>query len=140
MGFRNSVKAGDIIKHENREAVAAPKRRRSSRKLFVAAYLVVAFIAVIAVTLSVVGMGGKETTVKKTLGTEVAASAETVEGTGTAASETAEQMTTFGGTNYIMLSSGELTRIEVPEQTQAAKEEEKGFDKFCDWLNGVFGG
>ena len=31
-------------------------------------------------------------------------------------------------------------KIDVPEQPEVQQEEEKGFDKLCSWLNGVFGG
>ena len=49
-------------------------------------------------------------------------------------------VTKEGGEMYVMLKSGELVAVEIPEITEVTKEEEKGFDKFCNWWNGLFGG
>lgn len=118
---------------------ASPKKRMS----FIVAYFAIALVAVIAVTLSVVGIGNKETVVKKNLTVEtLSANAEVVEageGLAGATAPAEEEETAIGGENYIMIN-GELTEIKVPKQMKAAEEEEKGFDKFCSWLNGVFGG
>lgn len=126
-------------KHEKAEA-PAPKRK--SKRFFVAAYLIVALVAVIAVTLSVVGIDNRrETGMTKTLGSDVYASAEMAEDLDVAASEDTEEVKEPAvGENYILLSNGELVPIEIPCQTVAPKEKENGFDKFCNWLNGVFGG
>ena len=126
---------------EQKETEVNPKRRFA----FMVTYIVVAIVALIAVTLSVVGMGEKKTAVvTKTIETEkVLATAETQSGgaaVGTVASEEEVTASKLGGENYIMLKNGELVAIEAPQRTEAAKEEEKGFDGFCTWLNDVFGG
>jgi len=38
------------------------------------------------------------------------------------------------------MKSGELVVVEIPAITEVAEEKETGFDKFCSWLNGIFGG
>ena len=45
-----------------------------------------------------------------------------------------------GGEGYVLLKSGEIVAVEVPEITEVTEEKEKGFDKFCSWLNKIFGG
>ena len=125
---------------EQKEAAVNPKRRFA----FMMTYIVVAVVALIAVTLSVVGLGDKKTTVVKTIETEKAiASAEVqTEGApvGIVASEGEVTAPVAGGENYIMLKNGELVAIEAPQRAAETKEEEKGFDGFCTWLNEVFGG
>ena len=116
----------------------------SGKKLaFLITYLAIALVAIIAVTLSVIGIGKQETAVQNTPVIEnVSANAEvgkTEDSVENVTLETQEQ-TVLGGENYIMLKSGEIVEIEIPERAQVTQEEEKGFDKFCSWLNGVFGG
>ncbi|HCJ01546.1 MAG TPA: hypothetical protein DIC18_01610 [Clostridiales bacterium] len=125
-------------KHANENR---PARRRNNR-VFVAAYMLVALIAILAVSLSVIGLGRQETVMTKNL-TPISASAEDGEGeidTGAAALEGTEAPVLLGGENYILLSSGEVVAVEIPSQAKGAKEKQNGFDKFCNWLNGVFGG
>ena len=126
---------------EQKETVVNPKRRLA----FMITYIAVAIVALIAVTLSVVGMGEKKAAlVSKTVETDkVLATAETqVEGevAGTVASEEEAAASVLGGENYILLKNGELVAVEAPQRAAQAKEEEKGFDGFCTWLNDVFGG
>ena len=129
-------------KQQKAEEQPAPKRKLG----FVIAFLVVAVVAIVAVTLSVVGLNNEQTVVQKTLGNEtISASAETLVaetpiGAPVAAIAGEEAAQKQGGENYIKLKSGELVAVEVPAAATQAKEEEKGFDKFCSWLNGVFGG
>ena len=129
-------------KNEVKEAPVNPKKRLA----FMITYAVVAIIALIAVTLSVVGLGDKSTTmVSKTIEADsVKASAEAQPGevaTGAVASEEESAVAPVaGGENYIMLKNGELVAVEAPQRSVQAKEEEKGFDEFCTWLNNVFGG
>ena len=126
---------------KEQKSAPAPKRKLA----FMVTYLVVAVVALIAVTLTVVGMGEKKVVVSKTIESEKPmASAETdVENTSFAAvvaSEEEAATPAFGGENYILLKDGELVAIELPTRSEKTKEEEKGFDKFCTWLNEVFGG
>lgn len=133
-------------KHKNEEkaAPANPKKRLA----FMITYAVVAIVALIAVTLSVVGLGEKPANmVSKTIELEtVKASAEVSQGevaTGAGAVASEEEKAeapAVGGENYIMLKNGELVAVQAPQKTVQAKEEEKGFDEFCTWLNDVFGG
>ena len=130
-------------REEKKETSVNPKRRMA----FMVTYIVVAIVAMIAVTLSVVGLGDNSTKmVSKTIETEkILASAEAQPETtvaGTVASEEEQQVTQtkLGGENYIVLKSGELVEVEAPQRASNTKEEEKGFDKFCTWLNDVFGG
>ena len=127
---------------DRRAAETAEKSKKIYRRRtpLVVAYLVVALAAIVAVTLSVVGVESKE--IVESLEVQepsVSASAEGVAETG-ALSAAEPEVIKEGGENYIMLATGELVAVEIPKSTQAAKEEEKGFDKFCSWLNGVFGG
>lgn len=145
--YMSNISAGEnnYDKYWDAKQAKQPSKRSSKKKMtFIAAYLAVALVAIIAVTLSVVGVGSKEpVAVKKTLGAEtLSASAEVAEtaAPGLASAESNEEKVVAGGENYIMLKSGEIIAIQVPEQVQATEEEEKGFDKFCSWLNGVFGG
>ena len=129
-------------KQQKAQEQPAPKRRLG----FLIAFIAVAVVAIIAVTISVVGLSKEQTVVQKTLGTEtISASAESVENDATLAGEVAaigteETAQKQGGETYIKLKNGELVAVEVPAAATVAKEEEKGFDKFCSWLNGVFGG
>ncbi len=120
-------------------------KTHNKRLAFLVTYIVIAVVALVAVTLSVVGLGDKTTTiVSKKVETEtLTANAETdnVILAGIAASEQEQEEASFGGgENYIMLKSGEVVAVEAPQRAQEAKEEEGGFDKFCNWLNNVFGG
>ena len=124
---------------------ARPKKRLA----FMLTYIIVAIVALIAVTLSVVGLGEKTVVVSKRVETDtIVASAESNVNTGIAESaqiqEEEETAAVSGsevsGINYIILANGELVEIEKPDRTVKAEEKEKGFDKFCTWLNGVFGG
>ena len=118
-----------------------PARKRRS---LMVAYLAVALVAVIAVTVAVLGLGEKQVVETKPLTVEaLTASAENaaISAVDVSAAETIEEEApAIGGENYIMLKSGELVAVEIPEQTIVPSEEEKGFDKLCSWLNGVFGG
>ena len=131
---------------ERRERKSATKKSVQKKKIsFVAAYIAIAIIAVIAVTLSAVGIGKEEQTVaKKSFSIDtLSASAEVLDSSealsAQAEMEVPEEKPLIGGENYIFVN-GQFIEIEVPEEPKAAKEEEKGFDKFCSWLNGVFGG
>ena len=120
--------------------------RRPSRKgrMMIAAIMAVAFIAVIAITMAVIGVDGSGVAEVKAMSSEsLTAMVDDVLLAPTdisAAEYVPEVKVAQGGENYIMLKSGELVAIEVPKQTVATQEEEKGFDKLCSWLNGVFGG
>ena len=123
---------------------SAPKSRK--KKAMLVAYLALAFVAVIAVTLSVVGLGDKSEVKSAELVQEpISASAEEVVEQEEAAPvfiplvET-QLNTTASTEKYVVLKNGEKISVEVPKRTVETKEEEKGFDKFCSWLNGVFGG
>ena len=147
--YRSNIEASD----NNYDRFWDSKRQESAEKApvrkrkfpFVAAYIAIALVAIIAVTLSVLGTGSADqTVVKKNLSIEpLSASAESAtdeKSISLAALEAEEEVIeSVGGENYIMVN-GELLEIAVPEQQKVAKEEEKGFDKFCSWLNGVFGG
>lgn len=123
------------------------KDNHNKRLAFLVTYIVIAVVALVAVTLSVVGLGDKTTTiVSKKVETEtvtVMANAETddvILAGIVAAEQEEEEASVVGGQNYIMLKSGEVVAVEAPQRAQEAKEEEGGFDKFCNWLNNVFGG
>jgi len=123
----------------------APKRGR--RKAMIVAYMILAVVAVLAVTLSIVGLGGKKvmTTNEQLMMEPRSASAEEIETTeipvvATESVKETEVPVASSNEKYIVLKSGEKVAIEIPEQQQHTEEEEKGFDKFCSWLNGVFGG
>ncbi len=116
------------------------KKGISKKKMPLAvAYIVLAFVAVLGVTFSLVDFNAKTVKPAKmtSKGIAVSANAENPEETGVSA---AEEETKIGGETYVMLKNGELAEIEIPETVQKTKEEEKGFDKFCTWLNERFGG
>ena len=125
---------------------AEPEKAPVQRKkvAFIAVYLFIALVAIIAVTLSVIGTSEQPTVAKKTISIEtMSATAEISTGdvsVSAATDEIQEEAPILGGETYIRLKNGELVAVKVPEQVKTAKEEEKGFDKFCSWLNGVFGG
>ena len=124
---------------------ASEKKPASKKKVaFVAAYMLIALVAIVAVTMSVVGVGEKTTLQKKTVAVEtLSASAELAESADlalSAATEESVEEALVGGENYILLKSGEAVAVTVPEQVKPTKEKEKWFDRFCNWLNGVFGG
>ena len=131
---------------DKKQQKAEEKPAQKSRLGFLIAFIAVAVVAIIAVTISVVGLSNEQTVVQKTLGNEtISASAETVENDSALSGEVAaigteEVAQKQGGENYIKLKNGELVAVEVPAAAIETKEEEKGFDKFCSWLNGVFGG
>ena len=127
-------------KKDNAEAKPATKKRFG----FIIAYIVVAVVALIAVTLAVGGTNSNSKTVvvSKTIDT-VSAGAEpelTMGANGESAAEDEQNVSLPGGENYIMLANGELVEIVVPERAAQTVEEENGFDKFCNLLNGMFGG
>ena len=130
-----------LDRRANRETYTEKKVFNKKKTPFVVAYLIVALVAIIAVTLSVVGVKGTPV-VESLESTETAvlsASAESVvESEALSASETV--LVQEGGDDYIMLKTGELVAVEVPASAEVTQEEEKGFDKFCSWLNGIFGG
>ena len=129
-------------KHKGAKKEKAPSEKR--RLAFMITYIVVAVVALIAVTLAVVGMGAEPVVVSKTItGEKVTATAETdakSQQDGLVAAEEEAQVELPGGENYIMLASGELVELEMPARQVKTEEEENGFDKFCTWMNGVFGG
>ena len=116
--------------------------RRRTRTM-IAVFLLIAFVAVIAVTMSVISVS--EPTIVETQPMVVESLAANAEGAlladvNASAAETIVETVAVGGDKYIMLKSGELVAIEIPAQSFVTAEEEKGFDKLCSWLNGVFGG
>lgn len=122
---------------------------RKEKKVFnkrktplVVAYIVFALVAVLAVTLSLAGMGKTEEPVEMSaVVTPLAASAEeSALGEDVAAVEDTIEEQKVGGEGYVLLKSGEIVAVEVPEITEVTEEKEKGFDKFCSWLNKIFGG
>ena len=119
-----------------------PKAPSKKRRTLVAAMLLIVFVAILATTVAVLGVGAGVVETKPLTVGSLTASVEDalLSGGGVAAAEMSETPVAQGGENYIMLKSGELVAIEVPAQTVVAAEEEKGFDKLCSWLNGVFGG
>ena len=117
------------------------KRVFDRKKLpFVIAYVVLAFAAVIGVTLSLVDFNGKSmgTARMASKGSVIFAGAENPENAEVSESEAQERK--VGGETYVMLKNGEIVAIEIPEIVQKTEEKEKGFDKFCTWLNEQFGG
>ena len=125
---------------KNRQSEKRSAKRRTS---LIVAYVAVALVAIIAVTMAVIGISDKEVVETKPLTVEsLTASAENVGGVSevSAAEETVPEEPVLGGENYILLKNGEIVKIDVPEQPEVQQEEEKGFDKLCSWLNGVFGG
>ena len=138
---------------DRKQAQAAAKSPASRKKTsLLVAYAVLALVAILAVTLSVVGLGSKEVVVKsKPVLEPLAASAEenVAESVGESAIEVVEPVAAEApeteeeaicGENYMLLSNGEIVEVQIPTQVKKTQEEEKGFDKFCSWLNGVFGG
>ena len=120
-----------------------PQKKSSKRKTaLLVAYVAIALVAIIAVTLAVVGISDNKVVEEKTLTVEsLTASAEGIAPVSElAAAEIEEEEVVIGGENYILLKTGELVEIEVPKKTTIRTEKEKGFDKLCSWLNGVFGG
>ena len=120
-----------------------PEKKTSKRRTaLLVAYVAIALVAIIAVTLAVVGISDNKVVEEKPLTIEsLSASAEGIAPvSGLAAAESEEEKTVVGGENYILLKTGELVEVEVPEKTTVQPEKEKGFDKFCSWLNGIFGG
>lgn len=117
-------------------------RPSKKRRTLVAAMLLVVFVAILAATAAVLGVGASGVETQPLTVQSLSASVEDalLSGGGVAAAEMTEAPVVHGGENYIMLKSGELVAIEIPAQTVVAAEEEKGFDKLCSWLNGVFGG
>ena len=117
------------------------KRMISKKKMpFAIAYIVLAVVAMIGVTLSLVDFKAESVKTAKmaSTGTAVSASAENQEDPNVSAAE--EQQAKIGGETYVMLKNGEIAAIEIPETIQKTEEKEKGFDKFCTWLNDRFGG
>ena len=116
------------------------------RLAFVGTFLVIALIAVIAVSMSVAGIGENTTVASKTYeGEKLMANAEpSVQVAETSESAAEEEMkapaAAVGGENYILLANGEVMEVVLPERVVKAKEEENKFDRFCSWLNGAFGG
>ena len=121
-----------------------PSRLTHKGRMMIEAAMLVAFVAVIAITMAVIGVdssGVKE--IKPMTSESLNAMVDDVLLAPTdvsAAEYVAEEKVVNGGENYVMLKSGELVAIEIPAQTVTTPEEEKGFDKLCSWLNGVFGG
>lgn len=109
------------------------------RMPFMVAYLVLALVAVLAVSLSLVDFKAKTITTSKMTATSVSASAENAQKEGVSAAES-EVEEKAGGENYVLTKNGDLVLVEIPESIQRTEEKEKGFDKFCSWLNGAFGG
>ena len=141
-GENNYDKFWDEKQKKSEKQNASSSKKRLA---FMVTYMVIALVAVIAVTLSVVGTSGKTAVVTKTFeGENMMASAEpnvqTVALTESAAEEEKEAPVVVGGENYILLANGEAVEVVLPERAVKAKEEENKFDKFCTWLNGVFGG
>ena len=127
-------------RHKKDTEQGAPKSKK--RLGFIVAYIVIAVVALIAVTLAVVGTNGKTVVVSKTIDS-VTAGAEhdlTLGANGESAAEEEAKVELPGGENYIMLANGELFEIVAPERAAQAVEEENSFDKFCNLLNGMFGG
>lgn len=127
------------------EAATQVAKSPKKRLAFIITYVVVAIVALIAVTLSVVGLEEKNVVISKTIDVDpVMASAEVTNNdaiiTDTVASESEMQAEEKGGTNCIMLANGEIVEIEIPERIAKTNDKEKGFDKFCTWMNEVFGG
>jgi len=121
-----------------------PKAPSKKRRTWVVAMLLVVFVAILATTIAVIGVDGKGVVKPQALTVEsLTASVEgaLLSGNDVAAAEIeVEKQVALGGENYILLKSGELVAVEVPAQTVVTPEKEKGFDKLCSWLNGVFGG
>ena len=127
-------------RHKKDTEQGAPKSKK--RLGFIVAYIVIAVVALIAVTLAVVGTNSKTVVVSKTIDS-VTAGAEpdlALGANGESAAEEEAKVELPGGENYIMLANGELLEIVAPERAAQAVEEENGFDKFCNLLNGMFGG
>ena len=126
------------LRKESEKPVASPRKKLA----FIITYVAIALVAVIAVTLSVLGLSSQQTEEKKLPVIEpVSASAEVAEDSAVESeAPVVEEKVEIGGENYVMLKSGEVIAIELPERKEVTKEEEKGFDKVCSWLNGVFGG
>ena len=117
------------------------KRFISKKKMpFAIAYIVLAVVAMIGITVSLVDFNAETVKTAKmaSKGTAVSASAENQDEMGVSAAE--EQQAKIGGETYVMLKNGEIAAIEIPETIQKTEEKEKGFDKFCTWLNDRFGG
>ena len=125
------------------QGTSKEKKVLSKKKLpFVVAYVVFAFAAVLAVTLSLVGVKQTQASVDMSAKSIVEASAEESLLLGEEVSAVQEEAPVVkeGGEVYVMLKTGELIAVEVPEIAETTKEEENWFDKFCNWLNGIFGG
>lgn len=129
-----------LLERKQRSSVHPVRGRRT----MIAAALIVAFVAVIAVTMAVIGVDTSGVTEVKPMTSESLSAMvdETLlSPNATSAAEVEpEKKVVVGGEKYILLKSGELVAIEIPKQTVVPEEEEKGFDKLCSWLNGVFGG
>ena len=121
-----------------------PKTPSKKRRTLVAVMLLIVFVAILATTVAVIGVEGTSVVQPQALSVESLTASvgdALLSGNDVAAAEYAqEQPLILGGENYILLKSGELVAVEIPAQTVVAAEEEKGFDKLCSWLNGVFGG
>ena len=142
-GENNYDKFWDAKHAAESQKTTAPKSEKR-RFAFILTYVIIALVAVIAVTLAVVGTGSEPAVVSKTIESEtVTATAEvgaTVASGAESAAEIDKETALPGGENYIMLANGEVFEVVMPEHTAQAEEEENSFDKFCTWLNGVFGG
>jgi len=126
-----------------RKAKFAVKEKKvfNRKKLpFVVAYVVFAFVALLAITLSVAGIGaGTVAAVEATAENALTApTSEIAFASEVSALETPIEVQ--GGEMYVMLKSGELVALNIQKSAQVTEEKEKGFDKFCSWLNGIFGG
>ena len=132
-----------LLRKRAEQGTSKEKKVFNKKKVpFVVAYVVFALAAVLAISLSLVGVKKTETPVDMSVNMTVEASAEeaALAASEVSAAEEEVVVTKEGGEMYVMLKSGELVAVEIPEITEVTKEEEKGFDKFCNWWNGLFGG
>ena len=142
-GEKNYDKFWDA-KHASENKVTPASTNEKRRFAFILTYVIIALVAVIAVTLAVLGTSSDTVVVSKTIEAEAVTATAEVGGKAAynleSAAEIEEKATLPGGENYIMLANGEMFEVVMPENVAQAEEEENGFDKFCTWLNGVFGG
>ena len=123
------------------EVKAQPSKRIGKRGLaLVLTYVFLSLLAVLAITLVLANFESEKTSTVKMVSTghNISANAEDIDTKTVSAAEGEDEK--IGGEMYVMLKNGVITYVEVPASVQTTKEKEKGFDKFCSWLNSAFGG
>ena len=117
-------------KHASDNKVTSAPRNEKRRFAFILTYVIIALVAVIAVTLAVLGTGSEPVVVSKTIEGEAVTATAEVGGKGgydaESAAELEEEMALPGGENYIMLANGEVLDV---LKGQLVKMKEKKFGK-----------